>query len=188
MNFRYKCVEANLTHVQQLVMIDNDEVGEDKVSSEEKVNELNKQSNRSVEQKEVIKLEETSEVSTSDTRPSSTVFRGKRFHASCSSDEVFSSEEYRTPRRRTRVRKTSFYKCNCVSTQENESITFRDAMKRQDASRWQEDRDREWGILKNNNKLAFCEKRVDAKILNNKRVFKIKKCCGNVKYKVRLKI
>uniref|UniRef100_A0A2A4JP38 CCHC-type domain-containing protein n=1 Tax=Heliothis virescens TaxID=7102 RepID=A0A2A4JP38_HELVI len=153
MNFRYECVEANITHVQQLVMIDNDEVGEDKVSSEEKVNEISKQSNKRVEQKKVRQIlegtEETSELCTDS---------DMSIYAPCSSDEVCSSEEYRTPRRRTRVRKTSFYKCNCVSTQENEPNRIRDAMKRQ--------------------------KENDAEITKKR----IKKCFGNVQYKVRLKI
>uniref|UniRef100_A0A2A4J621 CCHC-type domain-containing protein n=1 Tax=Heliothis virescens TaxID=7102 RepID=A0A2A4J621_HELVI len=158
MNFRYKCVEANIAQVQQIfkvwherlahqngdnvkgyrkfleqkkeqteqfIMLDNDEVGEDKVSSEEKINEIIKQSSKSVEQKKVRQNEE---------------------------DRVLS------PRRNTRVRKTSFYKCNCVSTQENEPNRIRDAMKRQ--------------------------KENDAEITK----IRIKKCDGNVKYKVRRKI
>lgn len=112
-------------------------------------------------------------------------------YAPCTSDEGSSHEEDGSPspqQRSTRVRKqTSFYKCNLVSTEESEPQTYQEAMKRQDASKWQEAIDRELETLNENNTWEVCEKPGDTKTVSSKWVFKIKRSDDNIcQYKARL--
>lgn len=107
----------------------------------------------------------------------------------CTSDEGSGDEGEPgdiQPRRGTRVRKqTAFYKCNNVFT-EQEPKTYQEAMKRKDASKWQEAVDRELATLKDNNTWSFCEKPAGEKTVSSKWVFKIKNSNGSVQYKARL--
>lgn len=158
-------------------MLEIEDVGQDSTSSE-KVNDINQQSNESVELKEAKQPEAILEVSTDSDMSMHVPDSDMSMYVPCSSDEVCSSEEDRvlSPRRSTRIRKqTSFYKCHYVSTQENEPLTFQEAMKRPDASKWQGAISRELETLKENNTWVVCEKPVDAKTVSSKWVFKIKK-------------
>lgn len=108
----------------------------------------------------------------------------------CSSDNESSNddnEEIQTREKSTRIRKqTSFYKCHHVYVEGNEPKTYRDAMQRNDAGKWQEAILKELNTLKENNTWTVCEEPVTEKIVSSRWVFKIKNSNNRVEYKARL--
>lgn len=110
-------------------------------------------------------------------------------YVQCSDEEQEIEENTPRVERSKRVRKqTSFYKCNNAYTEDGgyEPVSYRDAMKRSDASKWSEAIERELQTLKENNTWDFCDVPVKEKIVSSKWVFKLKGT-GNVKqYKARL--
>lgn len=108
----------------------------------------------------------------------------------CASDAGSSydeDEELPTRQKSSRVRKqTSFYKCHHVFMEGSEPMTYREAMQRNDASKWQEAVQKELETLKENNTWTLCEGSVSEKTVSSKWVFKIKNSNNSVQYKARL--
>lgn len=107
------------------------------------------------------------------------------------SDEEHLMEESGSPmeERSKRVRKqTSFYNCNNAQVDESECepVTYTEAMKRRDASKWSQAIARELQTLKDNNTWDFCDVPANVKTVSSKWVFKIKNVNNVLKYKARL--
>lgn len=87
-----------------------------------------------------------------------------------------------------RVRKPPvYYQCQNVHTQQNEPVTYAEAMKRSDSSKWMEAIDKEMQTLEENNTWEICEVPENQKVVSSKWVFKIKRDSQNLpQYKARL--
>ncbi|CAH2105332.1 unnamed protein product [Euphydryas editha] len=76
-------------------------------------------------------------------------------------------EEIPTRQKSTRVRKqTSFYKCHHVFVDGSEPKTYREAMQRNDAIKWQEAVQKELETLKENNTWTYCDKPISEKTVS----------------------
>lgn len=170
---------------EQLVILDNTMKENDDTSQEHPSDreEMTKDKEKRMEKEKEVHPEEEGETSNVSSDCDSV-------YIPCSSDEDSSYDDNEVVPKRvmsTRTRKqTSFYNCHHVNVEENEPKTYRDAMQRNDANKWQEAIQSELKTLKENNTWTFCEQPVTKKTVSSKWVFKIKKSNNNVQYKARL--
>lgn len=75
-----------------------------------------------------------------------------------------------------RVRKPPiYYNCQYASTEQSDPVSYEEAMKRSDSSKWKEAIDREMQTLEENNTWEICDVPKNEKVVSSKWVFKIKR-------------
>lgn len=103
------------------------------------------------------------------------------------SAEEVAERPYQEVRRGQRTRKPNpRYMCNNVTTETEYPSTYQEAMRRKDASKWEEAVKRELDTLKENETWTICEGHDGHNSVSCKWVFKVKNCNNLTQYKARL--
>lgn len=202
--YRIYFPERNEVEIKRDVVFLNREIREEKLQVKDG---KEKEPTTSINLKEVLEnnntetdmnkptanLDETLEMTHTSVEEDGSECYGDSEYFPCSDedDEESLLEESSLPKeeRSKRVRKqTSFFKCNNVLLNESECepLTYTEAMKRSDASRWSEAIAKELQTLKYNNTWINCNVPLNVKPVSSKWVFRIKNVNNSLQYKARL--